>query len=44
MDFIVNLDPNELGVNHTMVIIDTFSRWVTLAALKGLTAQQTADV
>jgi hypothetical protein len=43
MDFIVNLDPDEFGVNHIMVIIDTFSRWVTLTTLKGLSAQQAAD-
>ena len=44
MDFIVNLDKDDDGVDHIMVIIDTFSRWVTLATLKGLSARQAADI
>jgi hypothetical protein len=32
IDFIVKLDPDEDGVDHIMVIIDTFSRWVSLQA------------
>ena len=44
IDFIVNLDKDEDGVDHIMVIIDTFSRWVTLATLKGLSARQAADI
>jgi hypothetical protein len=44
IDFIVKLDPDEDGVDHIMVIIDTFSRWVSLYPMKGISAKQAADV
>ena len=43
MDFIVGLDPDEYGIRHIMVIIDTCSRWVSLLPMKDLSAINAAD-
>ena len=38
IDFIVRLWPDDKGVNTIMVIIDSFSRWVYLFPMIGLSA------
>ena len=43
LDFLVKLKPDEKGIDHIMVIIDCFSRFVTLYPLKGLDATQAAE-
>jgi hypothetical protein len=43
INFIVKLDPDERGVDHIMVIIDSFSRWIQLYPLVGLCAINAAE-
>ena len=43
IDFIVNLNYDNSGYKHIMVIIDTFSRWIKLIPLKKINAEQAAD-
>lgn len=42
IDFIVDLRPDKDGVTTIMVVIDAFSRWVNLFALKERTAENAA--
>ena len=43
IDFIVGLRPDDKGVNTIMVIIDSFSRWVHLFPMIGLSALNAAE-
>jgi hypothetical protein len=40
----LEIQPDEEGYCHVLVIIDNFTRWVELAKLKSLTAQEAVDV
>ena len=43
LDFLGKLKPDDKVINHIIVIIDCFSRFITLYLLKGLDATQTAE-